>query len=587
MRMRQPIITFVGHIDHGKTSLQDYIRHSSVVKTEAGLITQHIGCSNIPLGTVKKLCGALLGALKLNITIPGLLFIDTPGHAAFTNLRRRGGNLADIAILVIDINEGIMSQTLECIDILKQYKTPFVIALNKIDLLPGWQSKESFLIKNISSQPESVQMRLDTKLYELVGKLSELNFSSERFDRVEDYTKQIAIVPASAKTGEGIPELLMVLTGLAQKFMEQNLNINIEGDAKGTVLEIKEEKGLGKTMDVIIYDGTIKQNDTIVIGTLDAPIATRVKALLEPLPLKDIMDKKTKFSSVPMISAAAGVKIFAPDIDEVVSGMPLRSCLPSEIEKVKGEIKKEVEEVILETGSEGVVIKADSLGSLEALVKLLKEKNISVKMASIGNISKKDISDASASCEKDPLNSAILGFNVSLMPDIKVSQNVKVLTNNVIYRLIEDLEKWQEEEKKRMEGKEIEFLVRPCKLEVMKGYIFRQNNPAVVGADILAGTLKVGTPLMKNDGIIITGVKSIQQEQESINEAEKGKQVAISLPKVTVGRQIHENDILYSAVPEEDFRKLKELKTHLSHEEIVVLREIAEIMRKNNPVWGI
>src|SRR3989338_8842476 len=272
MRMRQPIITFVGHIDHGKTSLQDYIRHSSVVKTEAGLITQHIGCSNIPLGTVKKLCGALLGALKLNITIPGLLFIDTPGHAAFTNLRRRGGNLADIAILVIDINEGIMSQTLECIDILKQYKTPFVIALNKIDLLPGWQSKESFLIKNISSQPESVQMRLDTKLYELVGKLSELNFSSERFDRVEDYTKQISIVPASAKTGEGIPELLMVLTGLAQKFMEQNLNINIEGDAKGTVLEIKEEKGLGKTMDVIIYDGTIKQNDTIVIGTLDAPI---------------------------------------------------------------------------------------------------------------------------------------------------------------------------------------------------------------------------------------------------------------------------------------------------------------------------
>ena len=340
-------------------------------------------------------------------------------------------------------------------------------------------------------------------------------------------------------------------------------------------------------MDVIIYDGTIKQNDSIVIGTLGAPIATRVKALFEPLPLKDIRDKKTKFSSVPQVSAACGVKIFAPDIDAVVSGMPLMSCLPSEIEKVKEEIKREVEEVLIETGSEGVVIKADSLGSLEALVKLLKEKNINVKRASIGNISKKDISDASANCEKDPLNSAILGFNVSLMPDVKVSQNVKVLTNNVIYRLIEDLGKWQEEEKKRMEGKEIEFLVRPCKLEVMKGYVFRQNNPAVVGADILAGTLKVGTPLMKNDGIILTEVKSIQQEQESITRAEKGKQVAISLPKVTVGRQIHENDILYSAVPEEDFRKLKEFKKHLSHEEIVVLKEIAEIMREKNPVWGI
>ncbi len=586
MKIRQPIITFVGHIDHGKTSLQDYIRDSSITKSEAGKITQHIGSSNIPLETVKKLCGKLLDTLKLKFTIPGLLFIDTPGHAAFTNLRRRGGNLADIVILVININEGVMPQTLECIDILKQYKTPFIIALNKIDLLQGWQSKNSFLIQNIKSQSETIQKILDTKLYELVGKLSELGFNAERFDRIEDYTKQIAIVPTSAKTGEGIPELLMVLTGLAQKFMEQNLNVNTEGNARGTVMEIKEEKGIGKTIDAIIYDGNLKQNDIIVIGTLDEPISTKVKALLEPVPLADMRDKKTKFSSVKQVSAASGVKIFAPELEKVVAGMPLRSCPANEVEKVKEEIRKEVEEVVIETDTQGIVIKADSLGSLEALTKLLKEKNISVKKASIGNISKKDISDASINYEQDPLNAVILGFNVELIPGVK-PQKVKVIKNNVIYKLIEDFEKYREQEKKRIEGKEIEFLVRPCKLQIMKGYVFRQNNPAVVGVDVLAGTLKVAVPLMKKDGHVLTEVKSMQHDQDSIETAERGKQVAISLPKVTVGRQINENDILYSAVPEEDFRKLKELKKHLSEEEKTILKEIALIMREKNPMWGI
>ncbi len=587
MKTRQPIIVFMGHIDHGKTSLQDFIRNTSTAQEEAGKITQHIGCSNITLEAIKKICGKLLDALKLSITIPGLLFIDSPGHAAFTSLRKRGGNLADIAILVIDINEGIMPQTSECIDILKQYKTPFIAALNKIDLLPGWQSKNSFLMQNINSQSENMQKLLDTRLYELVGKLSELGFNSERFDRVEDYTKQIAIVPTSAQTGEGIPELLMVLTGLAQKYMEKNLNIDLEGPAKGTVLEVKEEKGTGTTMDVIIYDGTLRKNDTIVIGTLDEPVSTKVKALLQPLPLKDIRDRKTKFSHVLQVSAAIGIKISAPEIDGVVAGMPLRSCQQNEIDKAKEEIKKEVEEVVVETGAQGVVIKADSLGSLEAVIKLLKEKNISVKKASIGDISKKDISDASTNYEKDPLHTAILGFNVNLSSDIIAYQNVKIITNNVIYKLIEDFEKWQQEEKKKLESKEIEFLFKPCKIQIMKGYVFRQNNPAVVGVDILAGKLKVNTPLMKKDGNRLTEAKSIQDNQENINEAEKGKRVAVSLPKVTVGRQINEGDILYSAIPEEHFRKLREHKKYLSKEEIAIMKEIAAIMREKNPMWGI
>ena len=586
--LRQLIITVMGNVDSGKTQLLDTIRNTAIVESEPGKITQSIGCSLITIDTIKKICGKLLEKLKMEIKIPGFLFIDTPGHSAFTNLRKRGGNLADIAILVVDVNEGIKPQTSECIEILKQYKTPFVVALNKIDLLSGWASNQkTSLLENLQKQNEGTVLLLEKKIYEAVGKLSELGFNSERFDRVEDYTKQIAIIPTSAKTSEGLPELLMVMTGLSQKFLEQSLKVNIEGNAKGTVLEVKEEKGLGTTIDVIVYDGSLKQNDMIVIGSLNELVVTKVKALFEPIPLAEMRDKKAKFKPVKKIKAAAGVRISATELNNVVAGMPLRSCSQDQIEKVKEEIKKEIEEVVIETDKQGIVIKADSLGSLEALIKILKEKNIEIKKASIGNISKKEISDADINYEKDPLQSAVLGFNVELMQEVNVPQNVKVLCHNIIYKLIEDFEKWQQGERKRLEGKEIESLYKPCKIKIMKGYVFRQNNPAVVGVEVLAGTLKAATPLMKSDGAAITEAKSIQHEQETIEKAEKGKQVAVSLPDVTVGRQIHEDDILYSAIPEEQFRKFKEFKKLLTHNEIEILKEIAEIMRKSNPMWGI
>ena len=584
--LRQLIITVMGNVDSGKTQLLDTIRSTAIIESEPGKITQSIGCSQIPVETIRKICGSLMDKGNIQLKIPGFIILDTPGHAAFTSLRRRGGNLADIAILVIDINDGIKPQTEECISILKQYKTPFVIALNKIDLLPAWNSNaKKGLLESIKGQNENAVLLLEKKLYEAVGRLAELGFNAERFDRVDDYTKQVSIIPISAKTGEGIAELLMVLAGLSQKFLEENLKVDIKGNAKGTVLEVKEEKGLGTTIDAIIYDGSLRQNEIIVVGSLSEPIVTKVKALFEPLPLAEMRDKMAKFESVEEISAAIGVKIAAPELDKVVAGMPLRSCRQDEIEKVKEEIQKEVEEVVIETDRNGIVIKADSLGSLEALTKILKEKNVEIKKASIGNISKKDISDAEASYDKYPLQSAVLGFNVELMAE--APQNVKILTNNIIYKLIEDFGNWQEATKRQLEAKEIDYLYRPCRIQLMKGYVFRQNNPAIMGVDVLAGTLKVGTPLMKNDGNAITEAKSIQQEQETIEKAEKGKQVAVSLPNVTIGRQLQEGDILYSAIPEEHFKKFKEFRKSLSHDEITILKEIAEIMRKNNPMWGI
>lgn len=583
--IRQPIVAIMGHVDHGKTLLQDKIRGSAIASREAGGITQAIGASIVPLDTIKNICGPLMEQLKFKITIPGLLFIDTPGHAAFTNLRRRGGNLSDIAVLVINVMEGFMPQTLECIDILKHYKTPFVIAANKIDLLPRWRAApKKLLLPNIAEQEQDAQRALDIKVYEILGKLSELGFESERFDRVSDYAKQVAIVPTSAVTGEGIPELLMVLTALAQRFLEKSLNVSETGPAQGTVIEVKEDKGLGKTMDVILYDGQLKVNDTLVIGGLDKPIVTRIKALFLPAPLQEMREKKTKFASIKEVHAATGVKIVAPDTENVVSGVPLIGN-PTNLEEAKTKVQQEVEKVVLDIAKEGVVIKADSLGSLEAFVTLLKDAGIPVKTAGIGPVTKKDLTDAAASAEKDPTHAVVLGFNIP-QPD-GLADNVTVLTNTVIYRLIEDYQKWAEHKNKAIELAALDLLVKPCKIEVLKGYVFRQSNPAVAGVHVMAGTLKTGTPLMTKEGRELTVVKGMQHEQENLDKAEKGKQVAASMPNVIIGRQLHEGDILYSAISEEHFRTYKEYKEYLTNDEKELLKEIAIIMRKNNPVWGI
>lgn len=586
MTTRSPIVSVLGHVDHGKSSILDAVRGSNIVSGEAGAITQAIGASIIPLDVIKKKCGKLLESMKMEFTIPGLLFIDTPGHAAFTTLRKRGGSLADIAIVVVDINEGFKPQTIEAIEILKSCKTPFVIAANKLDLTPGYSKHYEIVLQDIKAQAQNVQTDVDKKIYVLVGQLHDrFNLVAERFDRLSSYTEQIAIIPCSAKEKIGLQELLMVITGLAQKFLEKNLKIDVSGRAKGTILEVKEEKGLGKTIDLIIYDGTLSVNDTIVIGSLDKPVVTKVRALLEPDHLAEMRDKKTKFRSVKSVSASTGVKISAPELEGVVAGMPVRACSPDEVESVKENLMSEVEEVLIETDTAGIILKADTIGSLEAMIKILKDKKIPIRKGSIGNINKKDYKEADSSYEKNPLFAVILGFGV--VDEAGVSGgNVKVLTNDIIYKLIDDFEEWQEDAKKSEEEKKLDVLVRPCKLEILQNCIFRQRNPCIVGVEVVIGILKVGAPVMKK-GRFLAEVKSIQSEGDNFQKAEKGKQVAISLPNITAGRQINENDILYSDIPEDDFRKLKKLTQFLTKDEISVMKEIAEIHRKENIVWGV
>ena len=592
MAIRKVLLTIVGHVDHGKTSLLDKIRATAVTSGEAGAITQAIGVSIIPLETIKKICGSLLDVFKGNLTVPGLLAIDTPGHAAFTSLRKRGGSLADIAILVVDINEGFKPQTIESIEILKANKVPFIVAANKVDLLPGWQYNESkLLLQNISSLNDKVQENFEKKMYELVGKLSEHELQSERFDRIEDYTKQIAIVPVSAHTGQGIPELLMVLTGLAQKFLEKKLEIEETGNAKGTILEVKEEKGLGMTLDAIIYNGHLKVNDTLVIGNIGEAIVVKIRALLEPAELCDMREKKSKFKNVKEIHAATGVKISAPGLDGAMAGMPIVSCSPNKIEDAKEEVQAEIKDIVSECEDcLGVIIKSDTIGGLEALRNLLQEKEIPISSASIGDVTKKDISKLESIRDKDEFRGVLLGFNSKVSEEIAEyakSKKLKLISHDVIYKTIEDYEEYLEKLKREIEMRDLSSIVRPCKFAVLKGYTFRQSNPAIVGVEIEIGQIKNGDPIMNLEGKKISQVKSMQEGKDHINNAQQGKQIAMAMDGVTVGRQIDEGDFLYADLSEEDFKKLKELKKHLSKMEINVLKEIAEIKRKQNPVWGI
>jgi len=586
MATRSPIVSVLGHVDHGKSSILDAIRGSNIVKGEAGAITQAIGASIMPLSAINNRCGDLIKQLNMNITIPGILFIDTPGHAAFTSLRKRGGNLADIAIVVVDINEGFKPQTLEAIEILRSYKTPFIIVANKIDLISGYKKIDSLFLSSFKNQKIEVQQVIENKIYEIVGIVYEkFGISCERFDRVEDYTKQIAIVPCSAKEQIGLNELLMVLTGLSQKFLEQNLNLNVAGPAKGVILEVKEDKGLGRSIDVILYDGTLRVGEIVLVGTLAEPLRAKVRGLFMPEPLSDMRDKKSKFVSVKEVTAATGVKISSADFsEEVIAGMPIFGIENQDEEMLKAQIKEQINEVAFSTDKNGIIVKADTIGSLEAILKLMKENNIPVRKASIGNITKKDISDAEANIENNPIDAMIIGFNIK---QDATAESVKIIVKDVIYSLLEEIEDWRKKQTDLIEAKELEGVTRPAKIEVLKNCIFRQNNPCIAGIEVIEGSIKSGVRIIGKDGSKIDEIKSMQSENKNINFVERGRQVAASFPNITASRHLKEGEIYYSDLSEDEFRKLKDLSKHLTKSEQELLKEIVRIKRKYNPLWGI
>ena len=590
MKIRSPIVSVLGHVDHGKTTLLDYIRGSTIADKEAGGITQHIGATEIPNDTIDEICGNFISKLTIKDLIPGLFFIDTPGHAAFTSLRKRGGALADLAVLIVDINDGFKPQTYEALNILRMYKTPFIVVANKIDMIFGWETHEGVSFKeSFNQQAQSVKQALDTKVYELVGTLHKEGFQSERFDRISDFASQISIIPISARSGEGIIEVLAMLLGLAQEYLTEQLEINEDAPAKGTVLEIKEETGLGLTVDSIIYDGVLRTNDEIALMTSNNEVlTTKIRSILRPLPLEEMRDSKKKFQKFDEVVAAAGIKIAAPNLDDVISGSPLRVL--NDKEDVEEEILKEIEDITINTDDEGILVKADTLGSLEAIVKLLKELDIPIREADIGDVNRRDIINSSIALNEDENHGAIIAFNVGVHQNSQEDLNnseVKLFKGDVIYQIIEDYEEWIKQKEDARKKAFYNAIIKPAKFMALPKLVFRQSKPAIIGVEALSGTVKQGQKLINKNGESVGVIASMEDKGETLPDISRGQRVAMAIDNAVVGKDFDEGDELFIDIPEKHYKFIeREFKDKLTEDEFETLYEFLEIKRKQDPDWG-
>ncbi len=579
MYIRSPIVCVLGHVDHGKTTILDAVRGSAVASKEAGKITQMIGASYLKTEEINDISSKAKGGMQFNLKIPGLLFIDTPGHEAFTNLRDRGGSIADIAILVVDIAQGFQPQTIESIKILKEYKTPFIIAANKVDLLNGWTDyPTTSFMESLAKQPDYVKERIDNKIYEIMGKISEHGFDSERFDRVQDFSKQIAIVPVSAKSKEGMSELLMLIGGLSQKFLEGKLEIDTKGRGRGSIIEVKEEKGLGTSIDVILYDGVLRKNDEILFLTQDGAKKTKVRALLEPN-----VSGKEKYNYIDEIAAAAGVKIAAPELEGALPGSPVDVVV--NFDEDKKEIEARFRNVLFERKDElGVILRADSLGSVEAIVRLLEREGIKIKDASAGRITKKEILTAEAVSLENRYLGAVLGFDVDVTDDAREEADAKkipIIWSNIIYKVLENYQEWVKDTKESEKKDAGKSMTWPGKIKLLPGHCFRVSKPAIFGVEVVSGKIKKGYKLLNKDGNVVGEIREMQRDKDKVDEATAGMQLALSCDGIFYGKDVNEGEILYTYISKAEIERFDNQPAILNDEEKALLDEIRKIVIGN------
>lgn len=587
--LRTPIVAVLGHVDHGKTTLLDTVRGSAVAESESGAITQHIGATAVPLDIVSSVAGELVD--PTDFELPGLLFIDTPGHHSFSTLRSRGGALADIAILVVDVGDGFQPQTEEALDILRRTNTPFVVAANKIDTVPGWNPREDVPIRaSYDQQSDRTRDRLDEALYDIIGSLSDHDLSSDLYWRVQDFQANVGVVPVSAKTGEGIADLLAVLMGLSQRYLSDEMAVDVAGPGAGTVLEVKDEKGFGTTADVVLYDGRIEVGDQVVVGGSEEPIVTEVRALLQPKPLAEIRGD-SRFEQVESVTAAAGIKIAAPDLAAAMAGAPVRVVGDREVQTVAGAVQEELAAFTIETDEAGIVMKADTLGSLEAMADSLREADIPIVRAEVGDIAPRDIAVAATADKSE--HRVVLGFNVAVLADAERDADeadVELFVHDVIYRLVEEYEDHVDSIAEAQQEQVLTNITRPARFQILEDHVFRQSDPAVVGVEILSGTLgrNVSVGHLRDGEIDQVGqVQGIQSQGDDVETARAGERVSVAIDGPTVGRQIDEGDELWVVLPEKHAKILEqELTSELPADEREALSQFLDRRRVTDPFWG-
>merc|ERR1712093_310488 len=589
--LRSPICCILGHVDTGKTKLLDKIRQTNVQEGEAGGITQQIGATYFPVEAIRQKTQVVNRDNSFDFKVPGLLVIDTPGHESFSNLRSRGSSLCNIAILVVDIMHGLEPQTLESMKLLRDRKTPFIVALNKIDRLYGWKKvdnngfQESLALQNKGVQNEFNKRLTDTKVA-----FAEQGFNSELFYENKSMAKFVSLVPTSAHTGEGIPDMLKLILQLTQERMVGSLMYLSEVQA--TVLEVKAIEGFGMTIDVILSNGILREGDRIVLCGVEGAITTNIRALLTPAPLKELR-LKSQYVHNKEVKAALGVKISAPGLEGAIAGSRLMVVGPDDDESdIEEEVLSDLGALFkrVEKSGRGVTVQASTLGSLEALLDFLKVSKIPVANVGIGPVFKRDVMNCGTMLEKNKEYAVMLCFDVKIDKEAQLyadEQGIKIFTADIIYHLFDAFTAHMAliAEKKKEESKH--DAVFPCVLNTVA--VFNKTGPIVVGVDVVDGNLRMHTPIAAVKQNAITGVKEIvgigrvtgiERDHKQIQICKKGQpsvavKIEMSGHQPTYGRHLEEKDTLYSLISRKSIDVLKEFyRTDVSNEEWLLIKKL-------------
>ncbi|KAH0785440.1 eukaryotic translation initiation factor 5B [Histomonas meleagridis] len=575
-KLRSPICVIMGHVDTGKTKLLDKIRKTNVQDREEGGITQQIGATYFPSTTLQKMTEYFHNKNQLEYKLPGLLIIDTPGHESFTNLRSRGSSLCDIAILVVDIMHGIEPQTIESINLLKEKRSAFIIALNKIDRISDWRPHPNQPFpETFKRQSQHCKDIFKKRIEKVQVEFQEQGLNAEPYFRmrfgVKDKITSYPIVPTSAITGEGIPDLLMLVQLLTQNKMTRKLTTSDQ--LQCTVLEVKVEEGIGTTLDVILVNGELHVDDTIVIAGIDGPIVTHIRALLTPQPLKELR-VKGEWLHHDVIYAAMGCKIAAPGLEGAIAGSELfvsKTGSQDEIDDLMEKVNMDVQSVFnqVDKTGEGVLVQASTLGSLEALLSYLKDKNVKVSHVGIGPVHRKDVIQISSMVEKNPNYAVILAFDVSITPEAQQFADevkVKIFPAKIIYHLTDMYEEYLDNLAREKRENARQKAVFPVSLEVLPDMIFNRSKPIIMGVRVTAGKLIKGTPIsviVDKKPIYLGTVDTIKKDNVDTNVAQTGAEVSISIRSQADG----------SLVAGKDFKPGDEIVSRLNRELIDILKE--------------
>ena len=599
--LRSPILCVLGHVDTGKTKILDKIRRTNVQDGEAGGITQQIGATYMPIEDIRTKTAELNKDLKLDLKVPGLLVIDTPGHESFTNLRSRGSGLCDISILVIDIMHGLEPQTIESINLLRSRKTPFIVAMNKVDRLYDWKvCKNAPFRKALAAQKRYVIEEFENRCQSILGELMAQGLNASLYYENEDFRKVVSVVPTSAHSGEGIPDLLLLSVQMTQELMTKKIMYSSAFEC--TCLEVKSVEGLGTTIDVILINGVIKDSDTIVVCGTKGAIVTKVRALLTPRGMRDIR-VKNDYQKNKEIKAAMGIKVAAQNMENAVAGtnvLVYRKEEGDNLEELKMTVQEELDAMLsrVSVDGRGVYVQASTLGALEALLEFLKESKIPVSAVSIGPVFKKDVMRASVMLEHQVEYATILAFDVKVDKDataLATELGVKIMTAEIIYHLFDQFTLYLKQIKEQRRNEASGEAVFPVCLAIKSDCIFMKKAPIVLGCDVIDGILKIGTPIcvpdIKNeDGepLMIGKVSSIEKDHVETNMVKKGNAVAVKFEPtadslhVTYGRHFDFNNTLYSKLTRGSIDALKEnFKDDLGKEDwrlVIKMKKIFNIV---------